>query len=173
MNYILILEILYVIILMLVSYRVIFDTENTTKALAYLMLVVFLPIIGILIYFSFGVNYRIRKMYDKKLLTNAHLQNNLEKRLISYSKGVLKEGDESVQDNKKLVNLILKDNLSPLTNNNKVKLLLNGEEKFPEVLESLALAKNHIHIEYYIFEDDHIGNQINPGITIMTLIIHL
>jgi len=145
---------------MLVSYRVIFDTKNTTKALAYLMLVVFVPIIGIIIYFSFGVNYRIRKMYDKKLLTNAQLQSNLEKRLITYSKGVLKEGDDNVQDNKKLVNLILKDNLSPLTNNNNVKLLLNGEEKFPDVLASIAQAKHHIHIEYYIFEDDNIGNEI-------------
>ncbi|MEO8932867.1 MAG: cardiolipin synthase [Xanthomarina sp.] len=160
MNYILVLEIAYVIILMLVSYRVIFDTQNTSKALAYLLLVIFVPIVGILVYFSFGVNYRIRKMYDKKLMSNEHFQGNLEKKLISYSKGVLKEGDESVQDNRKLVNLILKENLSPLTNNNQVKLLLNGEEKFPEVLKSLSQAEHHIHIEYYIFEDDNIGNQI-------------
>lgn len=160
MDYILILEIIYVIVLMLVSYRVIEDTQNTTKALAYLLLVIFVPIVGILIYFSFGVNYRIRKMYDKKLKTNENIQINLEKELISYSKGVLKEGDEAVQENKKLVNLILKDNLSPLTNNNNVKLLINGEEKFPDVLECIAKAKEHIHIEYYIFEDDNIGVQI-------------
>jgi len=160
MSYFLILEIFYIIILMLVCYRVIFDTENTTKALAYLLLVIFVPILGIIIYFSFGVNYRIRKMYGKKLLTNTKLQSNLEKRLITYSKGVLKEGDENVQDSRKLVNLILKENLSPLTDNNSVKLLLNGEEKFPEVLKSLAEAKDHIHIEYYIFEDDNIGNEI-------------
>lgn len=152
MDYILILEIIYVIVLMLVSYRVIEDTQNTTKALAYLLLVIFVPIVGILIYFSFGVNYRIRKMYDKKLKTNENIQINLEKELISYSKDVLKEGDEAVQENKKLVNLILKDNLSPLTNNNNVKLLINGEEKFPDVLKCIAQAKEHIHIEYYILK---------------------
>jgi cardiolipin synthase len=145
---------------MLVSYRVIIDTQNTTKALAYLLLVIFVPLIGMFVYFSFGVNYRIRKMYDKKILTNESLQQNLEKELISYSKNVLKEGDEAVQENKKLINLILKDNLSPLTNNNNVKLLINGEEKFPDVLECLEQAKHHIHIEYYIFEDDNIGIQI-------------
>ncbi|MFL0353526.1 cardiolipin synthase [Xanthomarina sp. GH4-25] len=160
MNYILILEIVYVVILMLVSYRVIIDTQNTTKALAYLLLVFFVPIVGMIIYFSFGVNYRIRKMYDKKLMTNEGLQQNLEKELISYSKSVLKDGDESVKENKKLVNLVLKENLSPLTDGNKVKLFLNGEEKFPEVLKCLAQAKEHIHIEYYIFSDDNIGIQI-------------
>lgn len=160
MSLLLISEIIYIIILMLVCFRVIFDTQNTTKTLAYLLLVVFLPIVGIIFYFSFGVNYRIRKIYDKKLLRNEQLQNNLEVELISYSKGVLKEGDETIQESKKLVNLILKENLSPLTNNNDIKLLINGESKFPEVIECLKQAKEHIHIEYYIFEDDKIGNQI-------------
>jgi cardiolipin synthase len=122
--------------------------------------VFFVPVIGMIIYFSFGVNYRIRKIYDKKLLRNEQLQNNLETELIKYSKGVLKEGDETVQENKKLVNLILKENLSPLTNNNDVKLLINGESKFSEVIKCLKQAKEHIHIEYYVFEDDNIGNQI-------------
>ncbi len=39
-------------------------------------------------------------------------------------------------------------------------MLQNGEHKFPEVLKALHEAKHHIHIEYYIFEDDDIGNQI-------------
>ncbi|TYA52516.1 cardiolipin synthase [Formosa maritima] len=160
MSLLLISEIVYIIILLLVCFRVIFDTQNTTKTLAYLLLVVFIPILGIIFYFSFGVNYRIRKIYDKKLLRNEQLQNNLEAELISYSKGVLKGGDETVQESKKLVNLILKENLSPLTNNNDVKLLINGETKFPEVIESLKQAKEHIHIEYYIFQNDNIGNQI-------------
>ena len=60
---------------------------------------------------------------------------------------------------KKLARLLLNDN-SPLTGDNEVKLLLNGENKFPEVIEALKNAQHHIHMEYYIFEDDHIGNQI-------------
>lgn len=55
--------------------------------------------------------------------------------------------------------MLLNDN-SPLTSHNEVKLLLNGENKFPEVIEALKNAQHHIHIEYYIFEDDNIGNQI-------------
>jgi len=153
-------EIIYIIILLLVCFRVIFDTQNTTKTLAYLLLVIFVPIAGIIFYFSFGVNYRIRKIYNKKLISNEQLQSNLESELISYSKGVLKDGDETIQESSKLVNLILKENLSPLTNNNDVKLLINGEAKFFEVIACLKQAKKHIHIEYYIFEDDNIGNEI-------------
>ena len=48
--------------------------------------------------------------------------------------------------------MLLKDLRSPLTRNNQVKLLLNGEEKFPELMKCLKEAKHHIHIEYYIFD---------------------
>src|SRR5690606_17410689 len=36
----------------------------------------------------------------------------------------------------------------------------NGEEKFPAVLDDLERAQHFIHIEYYIYEDDGIGNQV-------------
>jgi len=39
-------------------------------------------------------------------------------------------------------------------------LLINGEEKFPEVLRTLESAKDFIHMEYYDWENDTRGNQI-------------
>ena len=39
-------------------------------------------------------------------------------------------------------------------------LLLNGEHKFAEVIKAINEAKHHIHIEYYIYEDDVIGKTI-------------
>ena len=59
--------------------------------------------------------------------------------------------------NAELASLIIKDIKSPLTRYNKVKLLLNGEEKFPELISCLEKAKHHIHMEYYIYEQDEIG----------------
>lgn len=49
---------------------------------------------------------------------------------------------------------------SPLTRGNHVELLINGEQKFPKVLDVLKNAKDHIHLEYYIFQSDKIGQQI-------------
>lgn len=43
---------------------------------------------------------------------------------------------------------------------NAFKLLVNGEEKFPEVLKALEAAKKFIHLEYYDWENDIRGNQI-------------
>lgn len=54
---------------------------------------------------------------------------------------------------------LLKDH-SIISDNNDVQLLINGEEKFSDLIKSLRTAKQHIHIEYYIYENDFIGNQI-------------
>ena len=44
------------------------------------------------------------------------------------------------------------------TENNKVKLLKSGEEKFNYLLEDIKKAKHHIHLEYFNFRNDSIAN---------------
>ena len=70
MNWLLIAEIIYFVILVLVCLRIVYDTRSTTKTLAYLLLAIFVPFGGMLFYFSFGINYRKRKMYSKKLIAD-------------------------------------------------------------------------------------------------------
>ena len=70
MNWLLIYEISYTIILILVCLRIVYDTRSTTKTLAYLLFAIFVPFAGMLFYFLFGINYRNKKMYSKKLFEN-------------------------------------------------------------------------------------------------------
>lgn len=160
MTWLIFFEIVYVIILILVCIRVIYDTRNNIKTLAYLLLIIFLPVFGMIFYFSFGINYRKRKMYDKKLVKDDVLQKQLEVKTYSDSSQTYRENQAMLESNKELAYMLVKGSLSTLTNDNDVKVLINGESKFPEVLTALEKAKYHIHIEYYIFEDDQIGKAI-------------
>lgn len=160
MNWLLIGEIAYVLILILVCLRVIFDTRSTTKTLAYLLFATFVPFIGMIFYFFFGINYRNRKMYSKKLYENDELAAKFRQKLLRYSEQTYKESNPAVISNKELAFMVLKDSMSPLTAKNSVKLLVNGENKFPEVLNAIKNAKDHIHIEYYIYEADETGTAI-------------
>lgn len=148
------------VVLILVCLRIIYDTRSTTKTLAYLLFAIFVPFGGMLFYFLFGINYRNKKMYSKKLFENEDLAKKLKEDLYKYSKQIFNESDAAVQSNKELAYMLVKDTNSPLTANNSVKILVNGENKFPEVLEALSKAKNHIHIEYYIYEDGEIGREV-------------
>ncbi|WP_276363226.1 cardiolipin synthase [Daejeonella sp. H1SJ63] len=154
------IQIIYLLILSIVCVRIIYDTRNNTKTLAYLLFAIFAPFVGMAFYFLFGINYRTRKMYSKKLISNTELAEKLKKFIHSYSKQTFDEGDDAVKNYEELANMLLKDSTSPLTSNNAVKLLLNGENKFPELIRALKTAKEHIHIEYYIVEDDESGKEI-------------
>ncbi|WP_317130919.1 cardiolipin synthase [Pedobacter frigoris] len=160
LDWLLIAEIVYLIALGLVCLRIIYDTRSTTKTLAYLLFAVFVPFFGMIFYFFFGINYRHRKMYSKKLYEDDELATKFRDDLMLYSRQTIQENNDKILSNKELAFMLLKDSMSPLTTNNEVKLLINGEHKFPEVLRAIKAAKHHIHIEYYIFEDDLIGQQL-------------
>ncbi len=159
MNWILLFEILYLIALLLLILRVLYDTRSGIKALSYILFIIFVPLLGMLFYFSFGTNYRKRKLYSKKLIQDDHLRKKLRNRTFAYSDTVLNSG-LIPEVNHNLAEFVRKSASSPLTANNAVKLLLNGEEKFPEVLRALEAAEHHIHLEYYIYEDDATGKSI-------------
>lgn len=160
LDWLLISEIVYLLALSLVCLRIIYDTRSTTKTLAYLLFAVFVPVFGMIFYFFFGINYRHRKMYSKKLFYNDNLASKFNQEILNYSQQTFRENDATILSNKELAFMLLKDSMSPLTAKNSLKLLVNGEHKFPEVLNAIKKAKNHIHIEYYIYEDDEIGNAI-------------
>jgi cardiolipin synthase len=160
MNWLLIYEIIYFITLVCVCLYIIYDTRSSIKTLAYVLLLIFLPVIGMIFYLSFGINYRKRKIYSKKIIRDEALAGRLRQELFQYSKHTFEQAGSDIQTHKKLAYMLAKDSMSTLSPGNDVKLLINGENKFPEVLQALAAAKNHIHIEYYIYEDGETGRSI-------------
>jgi cardiolipin synthase len=154
-----ILAAIYIAIVIMVCLRILYDTVSTSKTFAYLLITVLLPGLGIIIYFAVGANYRKNKIYSKKIVRDVQLLKDIRQKIELESAKAWDTGETEVKSHKKLARLLINDN-SPLSGHNNVKLLLNGEEKFPEVIAALQAARYHIHIEYYIYEDDAIGNQI-------------
>ena len=148
--------IIYLLVLVVVCTRILYDTHSSTKTLAYLLLCIFIPVIGILFYLAFGINFWKKKVYSKKANANNKILQQLKEEIRAYEDAVA--DPKSIADgNAEMASMLLGDLESPLTRNNRVKLLINGEEKFPEMIQCLKEAKHHIHIEYYIFEQDNIG----------------
>src|SRR6188768_1191343 len=151
---------IYIAIVIAVSLRVIYETRSATKTMAYLLLILFIPVVGVIFYILFGINFWKTRLYSRKSKDDEKMLNRLKKEMEIYMKETISPNDLSVENNRELAVMVEKELRSPLTRRNKVKLLLNGEEKFPEVLEALRYAQHHIHIEYYIYEWDEIGEQV-------------
>jgi len=156
------IELFYVFFCIIVCIQIIKDTRSTSKTLAYLLLVFFVPVFGILFYFLFGINYRKRKIYSKKISADSLLLNKLKSDLLDLQKDSTLQQNTSVIHNKELIRLLAnrKTDGAPIFPKNDIQLLINGENFFPPLIEALQNAKSHIHIEFYIFENDVIGNKI-------------
>lgn len=159
MDWIAFAEVLYFILMLLVIIRVLYDTRSGSKTLAYVLFIILVPVVGILFYFSFGVNYRKRKLYTKKLIKDKILRQKINRRIQQYSEQV-RDSVLFPKSHLRLSRFIESCKSSPATANNAVTLLINGEEKFPALLEALKTATSHIHLEYYIYEGDTTGNAI-------------
>ena len=59
-----------------------------------------------------------------------------------------------------LVLNFLKESGIPISENNKVKLLKSGREKFVDLFEAIREAKHHVHLEYFNFRNDSIANAL-------------
>ncbi len=99
-------------------------------------------------------------MYTKKGDENDKMLGDIKKDIRHYSGWIVEVRDTAIDDESELAKMLLRELQSPLTRHNSVKLLLNGEEKFPELMKCLDEAKHHIHMEYYIYEEDEIGSAI-------------
>lgn len=136
MNWVLLAELAYILLIIGVCLRIVFDTRSTSKASAYILLVLLIPVVGIFIYFSVGVNYRKKKLYTKNLFADElktevvdYIRQNRDCIFTTYSTRIGKYTG--------LIDLMLNQNYSPLTDDNEIRLLINGEEKFPAVFEAI------------------------------------
>lgn len=162
-GWIILIEIVYALIVITVCLRIIWDTRSVSKTLAYLLFVIFVPIFGIFFYFSFGINYRKRKIYSKKLATDDYLTEEFLKKVVDSLQRGNRGENKSILQNQRLIKLLTNpasDDFNPVFYNNDVEILNNGETFFPLLIEQLKQAQHHIHIEFYIYEDDKIGNEI-------------
>ena len=138
---------------------ILFKNINPIKTLSYIIILVFLPFFGLVVYYFFGQEYRKNKIFNRKHILNKKVVKEINKEL-ELNQTEKNQIKEVLEDKVKLVKLLYNNDESPLTLQNEVTLLKNGDEKFKHLLKDLENAKHHIHLEYYIFTDDEIGTQV-------------
>ena len=150
----------YYVLVIFAVIKLLLENKNPLKTHSYLLAMILIPFFGLLIYILFGQDYRRNKMFSRKAAVDqVRIRQYVEQQLEMASQHELIE-DEQVKEKANIIKLLLSNNRSFLTKKNKISLLINGEKKFPELVKCLKDAQNHIHIEYYIFDNDEIGREI-------------
>ncbi|HLW09167.1 MAG TPA: cardiolipin synthase [Fermentimonas sp.] len=143
------IEILYLFTVASIVVVVISENRNPIKTVAWILAVVFLPLIGIIWYAVFGQDT------TKKYVISKRMYSKLKKRPLDEMGTPVEYIVPDEHDN--LVALLKNMDYNPLLGGNDVKLFTNGTDKFSQLFKDIANAKKHIHIEYYVLIDDALG----------------
>jgi cardiolipin synthase len=154
------LKVLYIITIVFMVVLVIQQRGDPMKTIAWLMVVTFVPLLGIVLYFFFGKNYRKEKIFSRKELADSKQI----KLLAQYQPGENADTahwpDDAVAGKAHIMKMLYNSDKVLLTERNHVKILVNGKVTFEHIVTELEKAEKHIHLEYYIIEDDNIGNEV-------------
>ncbi|GAA0788285.1 cardiolipin synthase [Hathewaya limosa] len=126
---------------------IILERRRPEKTIAWLVIFLFFPPLGIFLYVFLGRNWKKRRLKDKRF--------NISEELAEAYK-------IKIPSNKycELMELLKNNSSSPIFCKNKVEVFDNGLEKFRVLKKELLKARHHIHLEYYIFKSDGIGTEI-------------
>ena len=118
---------LFTITIIFIAIVIFFENEDPSKTLAWLLILVFLPVLGFILYMLIGRKFRKIKQYQKKGLAIFNEFSKIE----SVSGEYLAEGQRYIEKNlphkRKLIDLIVNAAYSPYTINNKTEVLNTGE----------------------------------------------
>ena len=136
--------------------HVVMDNRQPAKTMAWALVILFVPVVGLVFYFFFGVNHRKERLVSQRSLDQLTKRSMLE--------FVEQENLRVPERHKQLVDLFVNQSFSLPFKDNQIDIMTDGYAFFPELLKDIAQAKHHIHIDMYIIEDDALGYLITDAL---------
>ncbi len=143
---------LYTIVIVGTVISVLMDNRQPVKTMAWVMVLTFLPGIGIVLYFFFGQNTR-----KEKLISQHSLDLLTKGTLLEFA---VQEDLKIPEENKTLVSLFKSQNWALPFKDNEIDIYTDGYSFFTELLRQMGNAQTSIHLDTYIFEHDSLGRLV-------------
>lgn len=159
-----VLTIVFTILTIIISIVILLENRSPSRTVAWLMVLILLPVVGIFLYLYIGQNHKKKKTFIKKSKRDYQILSQLLTEQASFSENANLFQETFTDIRGKLIPLLMNNTHSPITVNNHSEILQNGEETFNAILKAIQSAKEHIHIEYFIIKDSKIGREIQAAL---------
>lgn len=145
-------HVLYFFIVISTIAVVILDNRNPVRTMAWVLVLSFLPVVGLVLYFFFGRNTRKEKLISKKGFTRL-----IKRPMAEYQ---AQKAFNCPEDQSQLMRFFRKVNNSLPFEGNQTEIFTDGYGMLRALMREISRAKHHIHLEFYIFEDDAVGRLV-------------
>ena len=148
--------VLYVAVIVGIMLTVLMDNRQPAKTIAWVLVLLFVPVVGIVLYIFFGQNTRKMKLISGRSLDQLSKRSMLE--FVEQRNLRMPEYFSS------LVRLFTNQSMSLPFKDNAVEFYTDGYQFFPALLQAINGATNHIHLDTYIFADDPLGRLVSDAL---------
>ena len=135
---------------------VLLENRNPLKTIPWVIVLIFVPGIGLIFYYFFGREDRRLRIITRRIYKRFRKQVHIENQ--SQNLNVVPK------EYLPLARLLNNSNYSAIFSGSDISVFTNGKDKFEVLLEDIANAHHHIHLQYYIFKDDHIGHKVKDAL---------
>jgi cardiolipin synthase len=145
---------LNVLALAIVIPYVLLTKKEPATAVAWVLLVLLLPLFGSLIFWAFGYNYLLNRVKHRR-----------RQRPLFRQRQVNPAQYEEQPEEPELARLARRFQAFPIRRGNTVTLYHDTNAAYPAILEAVESAKHHLHLEFFIFRSDETGQRLMDLLT--------
>lgn len=136
---------------------VVLENRNPQSTYAWIMTLLFFPVVGLILYYFAGRGWRAfsreNKLIQQALDADGHRDLAMFQAHQQEQVNKLEQHERNVA-RRKLLRLVFQNSNSALTCQNRLELLQNASTKYPRLLEDIEAARHSIHMAYYIWIQD-------------------
>lgn len=136
------------------------ERKKPSSTWAWLLVLFFLPFVGFFLYLLLGRQLRKKHLFRWDGRKDIGIEQLINYQIEAIENNELELRAEHIKSYNHLIYMNLKTNNAVLTQDNDVKIFDDGSDKFEALINDILHAKNHIHIQYYIFKLDNLGQRI-------------
>lgn len=128
---------------------IVLQRRSPAATISWLLVLAFLPILGLIVF----------RLIGPRRLERRKLRKQFTRRLVDEAVGTLAEieSESPMRNREQLAQIAIAAGEAPPRRADTVELYIDGASTYAAIGEAIAAARHHIHIEYYIWEDDQIG----------------
>lgn len=155
----------FILNIFLAAALVFLERRDASSTWAWLLVLFFIPIFGFFIYLLLGRQLRKKTLFKWEGRTRVGIDSLIMHQLHALDQDDFHFRDDNVHAYKDLAYLHLRNNGAVLTQDNAVRIFNDGRQKFDALIADIEKAKDHIHIQYYIFRLDGLGTRLLETLT--------
>ena len=146
------------------SIMIVFFERREPKAVwTWLLLLYFIPVLGIFLYFMIGHDFHREHMFKTKEIEDAiHSAIRTQEETIRMDEFRPEDSRLKKFSDLVLFNLMASD--AVYTADNQIGIFTDGKEKFQALYQEIMEAKEYIHIQYYIIRDDELWQHLEKAL---------